>query len=245
MSRDDSPVEDRRTVLLLWDVDHTLIDGGGVSKQTFDLAFRLLTGLDAERPAYTGGRTDAAVMAGMLADNGVDPAGFSWAQQRAALIEALARTADALRDRGRALPGAEACLRRLAVEPGVLQSVLTGNVEENARVKLGTFGLDRWLDFSIGGFSTERHARWTLVPLAQGRAAQLRGFDPRRGITVLVGDTPSDVEAGRLGGATVIGVGTGEHTPEELREAGADAVLPGLTDPGRLLATLSALRRTR
>lgn len=235
-------MDDHGTVLLLWDVDHTLIDGGGVSQDTFDLAFKLLTGRDAEHPAFTGGRTDAAVLAGMLADNGADPSGWSWAQQRAALIEALARTTGALRQRGRALPGAEACLRRLAAEPGVLQSVLTGNVEENARVKLATFGLERWLDFTIGGFATEQHARWTLVPLAQGKAAQRHGFDPRRDVTVLVGDTPSDVEAGRLGGARVIGVGTGGHPPDELLEAGADAALPGLENPDALLRLLSGLR---
>jgi phosphoglycolate phosphatase-like HAD superfamily hydrolase len=231
------------TVLLLWDVDHTLVDGGGVSRQTFDLAFRRLTGRDAAVPARTGGRTDAAVMAGMLADNGVDPADVGWARQRAALVEAMTLTADRLREHGRALPGAEDCLRALADAPGVLQSVLTGNIEENARVKLGTFGLDRWVDLTIGGFSTEQHARWTLVPLAQQRARS-RGFDPGRDVTVLVGDTPADVEAGRIGGARVIGVGTGEHTPEELRAAGADAALPGLGDVDAFLAALAGLRRS-
>lgn len=227
--------------LLLWDVDHTLIDGGGVSKQTFDVAFRRLTGRDPEQPAYTGGRTDAAVMAGLLADNGVPDGAHGWAEQRAALVEAMAATAGALREHGHALPGARDCLRRLADSPGVLQSVLTGNIEENARVKLATFGLDRWVDFTIGGFSTEQHARWTLVPLAQERA-RARGFEPGRDLTVLVGDTPSDVEAGRIGGARVIGVGTGEHTADELRAAGADAALPGLADVGAFLATLDGLR---
>jgi phosphoglycolate phosphatase len=44
--------------LILWDVDHTLIENGGVSKATYALAFELLTGhAPSVRPSIDG-RTD-------------------------------------------------------------------------------------------------------------------------------------------------------------------------------------------
>jgi phosphoglycolate phosphatase len=48
--------------------------------------------------------------------------------------------------------------------------------------------------------------------------------------TVLVGDTPKDVEAGLAAGVPVIGVATGKTSAEELRQAGAQYVVADLTD---------------
>jgi hypothetical protein len=73
-------------------------------------------------------------------ETGADPGTVSTGRQLAALVEAGRRNRDRLAERGRALPGAAACLERLAGDAGVIQSVLTGNVEPNARVKLEVFG---------------------------------------------------------------------------------------------------------
>jgi phosphoglycolate phosphatase len=73
--------------------------------------------------------------------------------------------------------------------------------------------------------------------VAQARAA-VRGFDSVRDVTVLVGDTVLDVEAGLGGGARVIAVATGVSSPAELLEAGADAVLASLADVERFVETL-------
>ena len=48
--------------------------------------------------------------------------------------------------------------------------------------------------------------------------------------TVLVGDTPLDVAAGRAAGARVVAVATGPFRVEELESSGADAVLEDLRD---------------
>jgi phosphoglycolate phosphatase-like HAD superfamily hydrolase len=48
--------------------------------------------------------------------------------------------------------------------------------------------------------------------------------------TVLVGDTPLDVAAGRAGGARVVVVATGPYRVDELESTGADAVLEDLRD---------------
>jgi phosphoglycolate phosphatase len=227
--------------LLLWDVDHTLIENGGVSKENYGRAFALLVGHLPRLPPHTDGRTDRAIMGDLLTVNGVLEE-FSWPDQLAALTEAGADHRSRLANRGHALPGAAECLDRLSSDPVVIQSVLTGNVEPNARVKLEVFGLDRAMDFRVGAYGDDHLVRGELVPVAQGRASQRYDFDPVRDVTVLVGDTTRDVEAGLIGGARVIGVSTGPCGPEELSGAGADVALVSLADINMFE---DALERTR
>ncbi len=47
-----------RTLLVLWDIDHTLTENHGVNKEIYAFAFELLAGCRAEHPAQTDGRTD-------------------------------------------------------------------------------------------------------------------------------------------------------------------------------------------
>lgn len=143
--------------------------------------------------------------------NGCGPGSFPLRQIWEALTEAGRRNEAQLKARGHALPGVAAeCLRRLAAEPRVIQSTLTGNVEANTRVKLRAFGLDPWIDFSVGGYGV-LHERPLLVPVAQYRAAARYGFDPRAETTVLIGDTPADVDAALTGGARVLAVARPGH----------------------------------
>ena len=56
---------------------------------------------------------------------------------------------------------------------------------------------------------------------------------------VLVGDTPLDVEAALATGARAVGVATGGPAAAELVAAGADAVLPDLTDTAAVVAAIT------
>ena len=60
--------------------------------------------------------------------------------------------------------------------------------------------------------------------------------------TILIGDTPLDVQAARDGGARVLAVATGVHGPDELAAVGADAVLEDLSDLDGFLRTLAQVR---
>jgi phosphoglycolate phosphatase len=227
--------------LILWDVDHTLLEAGPVGKAIYRTAFELLTGRPPADQPRTAGRTDLAIMAELLRAGGADPASIT----RPRLVEALAEAARSLGPElvagGRALPGAAECLAALATAPGAVQSVLTGNIEPNARLKLAAFGLDRHLDLAVGGFGSESAIRSELVPIARRKAAERAGFDPAHGVTVLVGDTPRDVEAGRDGGARVLAVATGGFDVDTLLASGADAAIGSLADVDRVLGELAAL----
>lgn len=236
---------DAGQTLLLWDVDGTLISNGGVSRENYALAFELLVGRSPHVSAQTGGRTDVSIMRQLLLDNDTDPALFSWSKQESMLAKAGRLNKEALGRRGKALPGAETALRYFAAVEGVYQSVLTGNIEQNAYLKLQAFDLHRWINFETGAFGSESAVRADLVRVAKAKAETLHGFDPLSQAVILVGDSERDVEAGRDGGAWVIAVATGEGTEDELAAAGADLVLPDLADLSALVAAVDVMRGPR
>jgi phosphoglycolate phosphatase len=218
------------TLLVLWDIDHTLINNRGVNKQTYALAFELLTGRHAEHAARTEGRTEPEIMRNMLLAHGIDPTPDYVSRLPAVLESATLSTASKLRERGCELPGARKALIELQRFPEIVQSVLTGNIKSNAITKLSVFGLEMLVDFEVGGYGSDNDVRANLVGVAQRRATVKYGVRFHKSNTILIGDTPRDVQAGRSGGAHVIAVASGADGEDALRAEGADIVLPDLTN---------------
>ena len=224
------------TRLVLWDIDGTLVDSAGLGRDAFVDAFEHVTGRPVEQFVPFAGRTDLEIALDLLETAGVSNGEVQLDHFHAELARAMAARADQVRDLGRALPGAHQALQRLDGEPDVVQSLLTGNIEANAHVKLGAFGLDRHLDFSIGAYGSDHRVRGELVAIALGKARELRGLELSPADAVLIGDTPLDVAAALAGGARAVGVASGPYGEGELREAGAHAVLRDLTDAEAVVA---------
>jgi phosphoglycolate phosphatase len=229
--------------LILWDIDHTLIENGGVSKATYTLAFELLAGrAPSARPA-TDGRTDFQIMHELLSANSIDTEKYVEVTQfEGVLTEAMARNALRLPQRGHILPGVTEALTALSAVPSIIQSILTGNITSNAHAKLSAFNLDRWVDLDVGGYGSDDTIRANLVNTSRRKVLKKYGTAFDRLSTILVGDTPLDVEAAREGGARIIAVATGAYSTGQLIEAGADATLDNLADLDRFMTTLANLR---
>ena len=229
--------------LVLWDVDHTLINAGRAGWRAYQLAFGRMFGRDVPAAPSMAGRTDRAIALQTLALAGVpDPLGQVDAFQRV-LAKVAPDVADVVREHGRVLPGAAEAVRALAAAAEadgrlLVQSVLTGNMRVMAEVKLGALGLDRQLDLRVGAYGDAHEIRADLVPLARASATAVYGADFSGPATVLVGDTPLDVEAARVAGARAVAVASGEFSVAELAAAGPDAVLPSLTDTAAVLAAI-------
>jgi phosphoglycolate phosphatase len=226
-------------LLVLWDVDHTLADTNGVGRHLYQLAFTEMFGGELPRPGSMAGRTDRAIALEVL-----NLAGVPEPRQRVGAFEAaLAAHAPGLAglvaERARALPGAAAALAALAGRQ-VVQSLLTGNIRALAEVKLGPLGLTEHLDLAIGAYGDASEIRAELVPLARGRATLAYGGDYEGEATVLVGDTPLDIEAALVTGARAVGVATGSYSAADLADAGAHAVLADLTSTRQVLAAILA-----
>jgi phosphoglycolate phosphatase len=213
-------------VLVLWDVDHTLVDVDGLGREAYDLAFLRRFGSPVTHQPPMAGRTDRAIAIDMLRLNGVAVTERHLEDLRQGAELALDELAHLLPTRGRALPGAAEALA--AVRQRTVQSLLTGNVRRIAEVKLGPFGLAQHLDLEVGAYGWSHEVRAELVAIAR---ANTKGKFAR---IVLVGDTPEDVGAALAGGAGVVAVATGRYTSAELHKAGAHVTLEDLRDTGRV-----------
>ena len=221
--------------LVLWDVDHTLIETGGVGAELFRAAFEQATGRVLEHPATVTGRTEPAIFRETAERQSIPWSAELFDRYADLLARGYRQRAAELARRGRALPGAAGAIAALAKTGTVVQSVLTGNLRPVALVKLETFGLDAGLDLDVGAYGSDDLVRARLVGIARGRASRKYRTRFDAGATVVIGDTPADVQAGLDGGASVVAVASGTNTHNELLQAGADVVLPDLQDSGRLV----------
>jgi phosphoglycolate phosphatase len=77
--------------------------------------------------------------------------------------------------------------------------------------------------------------------VARQRASEKYGVPFGERAAVYVADSARDVDAARIGGASSLAVASGRASAAELRDAGADAVLPDLTDTAGLVAVITRL----
>lgn len=228
-----------RRLLVLWDVDQTLIEVGGATRAAYAAAFARTVGRPLDQPWQFNGRTELAAVAHVLDAHGVSPTAEVTDAFVAAIVAELHARAAQIRAQGRLLPGALDALRAVAGLPGVHQSVLTGNLYPLAVLKLSIFEIGGYLDVRIGAFGGDDVDRLALPPHAWRRAAEHLGHRFSGRDTVIIGDTVLDVATGRNAGARVVAVATGPATAAELAAAGADVVLDDLRDTAAVLAAIT------
>lgn len=229
-------------LLVLWDIDHTLVSISGVGRAIYERVFEQVTGRPLVHLADMAGRTEQAILRETLKLNGVEP-GASFGAFYCALEEAARSLEGRMRQNGRVLPGVREALAAFQAD-GAVQSLVTGNIPALAAMKLEAFGLDGFIDFEVGGYGDDGSDRAVLVRLAIERAEAKYGHGFKAEHAVVIGDTPHDVRGAQDNGAMAVGVATGFSDAEALAACGADVVLPDLRDLTALHAALLARRAT-
>jgi phosphoglycolate phosphatase len=225
--------------LLLWDIDGTLVNSGGLGTAAFDRALQGVFGRLPEARVRMSGKTDPQIVREYMELLEVDDLDSLPDVLKALELELLAVEKE-LAAKGSAYEGAAALLARLHEDARVTQSVLTGNIAPNAVIKLAAFGLDRLLDLEAGAFGSDHADRRELVPIALARQRELRGmaFEPAE--TWVIGDTPNDLDCARAAGARCLLVATGRFTLDDLAPLGAEGVVPDLVDADHIVELLTA-----
>jgi phosphoglycolate phosphatase-like HAD superfamily hydrolase len=212
-------------VLLLFDIDGTLLlKAAAEHKAALYEGLRVAHGRTfAAIPVETAGRTDPAIARSILVNAGVDAAAIDrrrglWAD---ATCEAYARACP--RDlTDKVAPGVPEALETLR-GAGHTCSLVTGNLEPIARLKLGRAGLGTCFARGQGGFGSDHEDRAALPEVARRRAS-LRAHEGRhhahaRRDTVVIGDTPLDIACARADGVRVIAIATGPFGVAALQDA--------------------------
>src|SRR5512143_1901966 len=150
--------------------------------------------------------------------------------------------ANAVRQGGttiRALPGAAALLRRLAATDEFVCSVVTGNLEAMATVKLTAAELSSYL--CRGAHASDSPHRADLPSIAKQRCERLHHASIPLDRCIVVGDTLKDLEAARQNDMKCILVGTGRYPVEELMLSQPDRCLADLCDTAEVIKALATV----
>lgn len=230
-----STINSSPLTLILFDIDGTLLNIYGAGRKAFSRALETAFGWEDDLETISfAGATDLIVLHRIMQEQGH---GATEEQERKFfehLPLELERTI--VEAEHRLHPGAGELLELLSRDPRCLLGLVTGNIQACAIIKLRQFDLQT--HFGFGGFGDDHADRAELARLAIERArAHLKaGQEIER--VFLVGDALSDVRAAKAVGATSIAVTTGSHGRKELLAAGADHVVPDLSDTRGLLSVL-------
>jgi phosphoglycolate phosphatase len=220
-----------RPIVVLFDIDETLVHTGGSGGRSWKMAFEDLYGIPADIGAHTSaGETDPqvarATFKGVLhREPTTDELSHLYSRYLMHLADDIV-----VSEQYRVLPGAEQTLIRLG-EVGVILGIVSGAMEGAARTKLVPANLNRY--FLFGSYGSDSPDRAELTTIAVEKAARLHDeLTPAQ--VFVIGDTPHDLDAAHAAGAVAVGVASGKFSVDQLTQAGADHVLASLeeTFPG-------------
>jgi phosphoglycolate phosphatase-like HAD superfamily hydrolase len=121
------------------------------------------------------------------------------------------------------MPGIIELLETLRQDKRISLGLLTGNIKSNAYAKLDAFGLSGF--FPVGAFGDDSYDRNALPEIAFARANDYykgEKFDSAH--SMLVGDSPRDIECGKTNNISVIAVATGWSSRRELEAENPDYI---------------------
>jgi phosphoglycolate phosphatase len=223
---------------VLFDIDGTIMDSGGAGTRAMDTAFmELFSVRDAFQTISMAGKTDMQILRegcelhAIDCSNGVIPEFY---RIYVSYLKENMKSAG-----GHIKPGIREALRELHAHKGVILGLLTGNIEEGARIKLDYFGLNSYFD--IGAFGSDDEDRDRLLPIAVDKLLKQNLLKVSFRDCVVIGDTPRDVSCSKPYGAFSVAVATGPYTATALSAAGADVVLSDLSDTTALLSIIKTV----
>jgi phosphoglycolate phosphatase len=227
--------------VLLFDIDGTLVTaapGRGYRREiqrVLETVFGTAGALDR---VDFGGKTDLLILREALEPAGVDVGLIrerlvEWQELFVELSERLGRDAPLFVPCG----GTRELLARLDGDERYALSVLTGNLEPMATVKLSAVGYEGFFRLR-GAYGSDHEDRNALPAIASERIRAQTGRDYAPADFVIVGDTPRDIHAARAFGMRVVAVATGHFSLDALAAHGPDALLPDLCDPEAFYAAI-------
>lgn len=221
------------TLVLLWDIDGTLLTTGRAGIFAWEEAAASILGHPVDLATLdTAGLTDIEIGAGIC----------DRMQRDTTRLLDLVRAYEAAlprclpRRHGSVLPGVRELLDWLRTRGDVMSLLLTGNTAAGARAKLSHYGLADY--FRWGAFSDGAPDRPAIARHALELIRALTGADPVLDRTYVIGDTPRDIRCAQAIGARAVAVASGTYSAEELERHRPWWVVERLPGPETFLERL-------
>jgi phosphoglycolate phosphatase-like HAD superfamily hydrolase len=220
--------------LILFDIDGTLITAGGAGTRSMNLAFKKLFGIDEAFARITmAGKTDIQIM-----KEGLKTHNFPYRDGNVGKIteEYIDFLKVEINNPARSLKHGVKEALVMMKDMDLTIGLLTGNLRDGARIKLGACGIDDY--FIDGAFGSDHEDRDKLLPIAIDKFSA-RGFKFLPENCVVIGDTPRDVQCAKIHGARCIAVATGPYSMKELLTTKADVTVNSLSETAQYMDLLS------
>jgi phosphoglycolate phosphatase-like HAD superfamily hydrolase len=208
---------------LLFDIDGTLVNTGGAGLRAMQgAAVECLGDGKLLEGCSFAGKTDRSIIHDLIRRAGIqngiaEKAGCMNERYIELLNPALAGAHNFL-----VYPHAREVLGQFSRDSSLELALLTGNLEQGARLKLEHAGL--WDSFQWGIYGEVSENRNDLAHEALRSITAKDGpTDPRR--IVIIGDTVSDIRCGQAIGATTVAYSAGFEPAEKLLTAGPDHLI--------------------
>lgn len=226
-------------ILVLFDIDGTILKLRNFrSRHIFRQLYRDVFGIEIDEnkmPDFAG-NTDLRILRDMAESHGVP-------------FESILSDIDSIWGRILAefkawcnpenldlLPGADSLIRRLHLRNEVRLGLLTGNFEANAYLKLNVFSLGEY--FPFGAFGNDREDRNELPVVALERAAKYCHEKFGNNNTIIIGDSPRDIECGKSNNIPVLSVATGGFSADELAAGNPELFFESFGDYERVIDSI-------
>ena len=224
--------------LLLFDIDGTLTRSHN-GYVPFNQAILETFGVPGDiRSVIPDGNTDPMIVTEIFSKGNilVPDIDDKWLQFSSNLRQCYAQAISSGSTTVRALPGVAELLQTVATSGIFGSSVVSGNLEPMARVKLEAAGLYSYL--CRGAYGSDSPRRADLPAIAKRRWEAVFGVSIPLSECIVIGDTPRDLEAARCSRMKCILVATGRYSLEELLKCQPELCFPDLTDTAAILETL-------
>lgn len=227
--------------LVLFDIDGTLLITKGASSRCMKLAGKLIFGPTFTWSPVTVGTLDPQIFDQLAVANDIHPTEQQRQEYQAAYLNYLDKELHNHQDDITLMPGIEPLVeqlhRRATVQRDLAIGVLTGNFRHAAHLKLtlSGLGLER---FPIIVCAEDGRTRDELPRVAMRQAQPILGCPIVPSHTILIGDTPRDIQCGKANDCSCISVATGHYSKEDLLKAGGEVVFDTLADTDRVISTI-------
>lgn len=220
-----------KSTLLIWDIDGTLINPKRSGRMALDKAFHKVYGIEN---AFDGirmsGRLDGVIVRDAFCKHNISEGDiYSFYDIYCKTLKEITLNENPIQ----LLPGVKDILDACNTSNDYYHVLGTGNMERGARIKLESKGLNKY--FLTGGFGDENQQRWEIISKAIKEAELAFKVKFNKNNIYVVGDTPHDIESGKILGIKTIAVATGSHSFKELIEHEADHTLKSLEDTSNFL----------